>query len=271
MSEDYINVDSMNEDKLNDYGAEERRNKIVEIVNKQGKVRVNQLSKMFDISEVTIRNDLAKLESMGMLERVHGGAVSTYRAYYRMSVVDRMKTNENEKRNIAKKVASMISDYETLMISSGTTSLYVLEELKGLKDLTIVTNAVYFSQEVANLRDFNIILLGGILEPKDQLTYGDDVINQLKRYKADKLILSVDGVSSEDGISTYHYLESEINRQMIARAKKTIVVADYTKIGRTSFAHISPLEDIDILVTNHNANEDDIQEIKDRGVEVILV
>ena len=261
----------MTEERLTEYGTEERRNKIIEILNKQGKAKVNQLSKMFEISEVTIRNDLAKLESMGMLERVHGGAVSTYRAYYRMSISDRMKTNANEKRNIAIEVASMLSDDDTLMISSGTTALYVLEEMNKLKNLTIVTNAIYFSQESANLRDFNIILLGGILEPRDQLTYGDDVINQLKRYKADKLILSVDGVNSEDGISTYHYLEAEINRQMIARAKKTIVVGDYTKIGRTSFAHISPLEDIDILVTNQNANEDEIQEIRDRGVEVRLV
>ena len=261
----------MEQERMNDYGAEERRNKIVEIINKQGKVKVNQLSKLFNISEVTIRNDLAKLESMGILERVHGGAVSSYRAYYRMSVVDRMKANEIEKRNIAREVASMISDDETLMISSGTTVLYVLEELRNHKNLTIVTNAIYVPQETANLRDFIIIFLGGIFDQKYHLTYGDDVINQLNRYKADKLILSVDGVSPEDGISTYHYLESEINRQMIARAKKTIVVADYSKIGRTSFAHISPLEDIDILVTNQNANEDDIQEIREKGVEVILV
>ena len=261
----------MEDNAIKEYGTDERRNKITEILNKKGKVKVNQLSKMFGISEVTIRNDLAKLESMGMLERVHGGAVSTYRAHYRMSISERMKTNADEKRRIATEVASMLSDDDTLMISSGTTSLYVLEELKKLRNLTVVTNAIYFSQESANSRDLNIILLGGIVDPKDQLTYGDDVINQLKRYKADKFILSVDGVNCDDGISTYHYLDAEINRQMIARAKKTIVVADYTKIGRIGFAHISPLEDIDILITNKNINEDEIQEIKDRGVEVRLI
>lgn len=261
----------MEDEKLTECGTDERRNKIIEILNKQGKVKVNELSKMFEISEVTTRNDLAKLESMGMLERVHGGAVSTYRAYYRMSISERMKTNASEKRRIAAEVASMLSDDDTLMISSGTTSLYVLEELKKLRNLTVVTNAIYFSQESVNFRDLNMILLGGIVDPRDQLTYGDNVINQLNRYKADKFILSVDGVSCDDGITTYHYLDAEINRQMIVRAKKTIVVADYTKIGRTSFAHIAPLEDIDILITNKNANEDEIQEIKDRGVEVSLV
>lgn len=261
----------MSNENLTEYGTEERRNKIIEIINSKGKARVSNLSKAFDISEVTIRNDLDKLENMGMIERVHGGAISTYRNYYRMSIRDRMKTNAAEKKRIAIEVASMISDDDTLMISSGTSLLYVLEELKKLKNLTIVTNAIYFSQEAANLGNFNIILLGGILEPRDQLTYGDDVINQLKRYKADKLILSVDGISAEDGISTYHYLEAEINRQMINCAKKTIVAGDYTKIGRVSFAHISPLENVDVIVTNENANEEEVQTIKEMGIEIRLV
>jgi DeoR/GlpR family transcriptional regulator of sugar metabolism len=261
----------MEVEKSTEYGTDERRNKIIEILNKKGKIKVNELSKIFDISEVTIRNDLAKLENMGLLERVHGGAINTYRAYYRMSISEKMKTNENEKKRIAAEVASMLSDDETLMISSGTTSLYVLQELRKLRNLTVVTNAIYFSQEFGNSRDINVILLGGIVDIKDQLTYGDNVINQLNRYKADKLILSVDGVSCNDGITTYHYLDAQINRQMIERSKKTIVVADYTKIGRTGFAYISPIEEIDTLITNKNTNEEEIQEIRDRGIEVKLV
>lgn len=248
--------------------TEERRSEILKILNRTGKVRVNQLSKMFHISEVSVRNDLAKLEQEGLLERVHGGAVSTYRAYYRMSVAQRMKTNAQYKKNIAKKTASLIDDDDTLMISSGTTSLYVFDELKNYKNLTIVTNAVYLSQEPSSVKDFNIILLGGILDPKDQLTYGGDVISQLSKYKADKLILSVDGVSGREGISTYNYLEAEVNRQMMARAKKTIITADYTKIGRTSFAHIAPMGDAQMLITNDNADRDEIDEIIACGVDV---
>ncbi len=261
----------MAEENFTGYGTDERRNKIIEILDKTGKVKVNELSKLFGISEVTIRNDLAKLESMGMLERIHGGAVSNYRDYYRMSIAERMKTNAEEKKSIAAEVASMISNDDTLMINSGTTNLYVLQELKNLRNITFVTNAVYFSQEHIKLQDYVMILIGGILEPKNQLTYGDDAINQLKRYKADKLILSVDGICAEDGISTYFYLEAEINREMIARAKTTIVVADYTKIGRTSFANIASLEGIDILVTNKNANKEEIQKLREMGVEIRLV
>jgi DeoR/GlpR family transcriptional regulator of sugar metabolism len=263
--------DIMPEGKYQELNIEERRNRILEILTQQGKVKVNELSKLFGISEVTIRNDLSELEAIGMLERTHGGAISTYKAYYNMSITERMRTNEDEKRKIASAVASMISDVDTIMINSGTTTLFVVQELKNIKNLTIVTNSIPISLETVNYRDFDVILLGGNFNTRDQFTYGDDVLNQLKRYRANKLILSVDGINSEDGISTYHHLEAEVNRQMMARVNKTIVVADYTKIGRTSFAHIAPIENIDILVTNQKANSDEINLIRDRGVEVKLV
>lgn len=253
---------------INELDVDERRKRILQILNESGKIKVNDLSKLFEISEVSIRNDLAKLEEEGLLERVHGGAISTYRAYYRMSVSERMKTNAEYKKRIAKKAAALICDDDTLLVSSGTTSLYILDELRNLRNLTIVTNAIYLSQESSLTRNSKVILLGGILDPKDQLTYGDDVINQLLKYKADKLILSVDGVSAAEGISTYNYLEAEVNRQMIKRAKKTIVAADFTKIGRTSFAHIASLGETDILVTNKNADVHEMEEIASCGIEV---
>src|SRR5690606_31971720 len=100
---------------------------------------------------------------------------------------------------------------------------------------------------------------------------GDDAITQLSKYKADKLILSTDGVSSEFGITTYHHLEAELYRQMIAKVDKRILVADYTKIGRANFAQIERIEKIDCLITNQNANKDEIDAIKEKGVEVRLV
>ncbi|HHW30995.1 MAG TPA: DeoR/GlpR transcriptional regulator [Clostridiaceae bacterium] len=261
----------MPEGKYQDLNIEERRSRILEILTQQGKVKVNELSKLFGISEVTIRNDLSELEMSGLLERTHGGAISTYKAYYNMSIADRMRTNEEEKRKIASAVASMISDMDTIMINSGTTTLFVVQELKSVKNLTIVTNSIPISLETGNYKDFHTILLGGNFNTRDQFTYGDDAINQLKKYKANKLVLSVDGINSEDGISTYHHLEAEINRQMLARVNKTIVVADYTKIGRTSFAHIVPIENVDMIVTNKKANSDEINLIREKGVEVILV
>ena len=258
-------------DLLEDMDVENRRSSILDILAQEGKVKVIELSKLFNLSEVTIRNDLADLDEAGLLERRHGGAVSTNKAYYNMSFNDRMKTNEKEKRQIAAACAAMIDDGDTLMLNSGTTTLFVVQELRNSKNLTIVTNCVSIAQEVMNYDKINIILLGGNFNAQYQFTYGDDTLNQLKKYKADKLVLSADGVNCSEGITTFHHLESEVNHQMISRANKTIVVADYTKIGRASFAHIDPIKNVDCIITNINADTDEVELFKENAIEVKLV
>lgn len=253
---------------IEELDIDKRREMIVELLNKEGKVKVIELSKLFGISEVTIRNDLIVLEERGFLEKIHGGAVSTHKAYYNMSLLERMKTNEEEKREIAAACLSLVSNGDTIMINSGTTTLFVIQELKHIKNLSVVTNSLAIAQEVGHLSNIQVILLGGNFNPQYQFTYGDDTINQLKRYKADKLILSADGVSAEEGVTTYHHLEAEVNRQMLARSNKTIVVADYSKIGRASFAYIDSIDNLDILVTNKNVNRDELNSIREKGVEI---
>ena len=262
----------MSIERLEDLNIEDRRKKILEILNRDSKVKVIDLSKLFGISEVTARSDLDMLEESGLLERIHGGAVSTYKSYYNMTFLDRLEANKEEKRMIAVEAASMISAGDTIILGSGTTPLFVVRELKDKKNLIIVTNSLSVVQEVSYNRNINnVILLGGNVNLQYQFTSGDDTINQLKKYKADKLILSSDGISSEFGITTYHHLEAEMNRQMIERVNKTIVVADYTKIGRASFSHIESVDKIDCLISNENANKDEIAAIKEKGTEIRLV
>lgn len=251
--------------------VEDRRNKIIEILTQQGRVKVVELSKLFGTSEVTIRNDLSELDNMGLLERIHGGAVSAYRAYYNMSLHERMKTNEEEKRRIALEASKLISDGDTLMVNSGTTTLFTVQELRSTKNLTIVTNSLSIAQETGHYRNIHVILLGGNFDPQYQFTYGDDAINQLSRYRANKLILSVDGISLNNGITTFHHLEADVSRQMAARVNKTIVVADYTKIGRTSFAHINSIDGVDILISDQKANQEELNKIAKRNIEIRLV
>lgn len=261
----------MGEERIGELDVDQRREKILELVSIRNKVKVSELSRIFGTSEVTIRNDLSELEAAGLLERVHGGAVSTYRTYYNMTFNDRMKTNADEKRRIAASVAAQVTDGDTLLMSSGTTTLYLARELKNARNVTVVTNSLAIAQEMGLLRDILVIMLGGNLNAQYLFTYGDDTLNQLRQYKADRLFLSVDGVSPEDGITTYHHLEAEVNRQMIARAKRTIIVADHTKIGRTGFAHIGSVDSIDCLVTSNLADSEVLQAIRERGVEVRIV
>jgi DeoR/GlpR family transcriptional regulator of sugar metabolism len=252
-------------------GIDERRSSILEMLRSEGKVKVTDLSRAFSISEVTIRNDLSELEQAGMLTRVHGGAVGTQKAYFNMSLNDRMIVNQDEKLRIAKAVKLMINEGDTLMLDSGTTTYFVAREIADIKNLTIVTNSLQVAQELSYQSNINVILLGGSLDPRYQYTYGDDALNQLKKYKADKMITAVDGVSAKSGLTTYHYLEAEVSRQMSTRANRTIAVADYTKIAREGFAHINAITSIDTLVTNKEADKEEIKAISSLDIEVLQV
>jgi DeoR/GlpR family transcriptional regulator of sugar metabolism len=244
-----------------DSGIEKRREEILDILKDEGKAKVTELSKRFNISEVTIRNDLTELEKEGLLKRMHGGAVSTQKAYYNMSLNDRMSLQKSQKQQIGKKAASFVNEGDTLMLLSGTTTYYVAKELLDIKNITVVTNSLTIAQELSFCKYINVILLGGNLDPQYQFTYGNDAINQLQKYRADMMIASVDGISADKGMTTYHYLESEVTKQMMARSNKVLVAADYTKIGREGFAFIDSAEKADILVTDDGAQRKETEKL----------
>ena len=250
--------------------ADERRKRILEILEQESKVRVVDLSRRFSISEVTIRNDLGELEEAGLLERIHGGAVSSHKAYYNMSLKERMRTNADEKRCIAAHIASLVRDGDTLMVDSGTTTLYLAKALKGVKDLTLVTNSLAVAEELGYRDDAQIILIGGSLDPRYQFTYGDDAVAQLRKYKADLMVVSADGASVEDGLTTHHHHEAEVSRQMMSRANRTVAAVDYSKIGRGSFAFIDDVKALDLLVTDAKASPQELVRIRATGVKVVI-
>jgi len=254
-----------------DLDVDRRRQRILELLEKNAKVKVAELSQIFSISNVTIRNDLAELEDAGLLERIHGGAIRSHKAYYSMSLKERMKTNEDEKRRIAVKVASMVSAGDTLMMDSGTTTLFIARELKNTKDLTIVTNSLAIAEEIGYRDNIHFILVGGSLDLRYQFTYGDDAAQQLKRYKADLMVVSADGVSAEDGITTRHHNEAEVSRQMLLRANKAIAAVDFTKVGRGSFAFLGDVDCLDVLVTDEKANQEELALIREKGVKIFVV
>ena len=250
----------------------ERKQQILEILAKEGRVKVNELSALFDISEVTIRMDLADLEAKGMLSRVHGGVVSSYKTYYNMSLQQRLAANMEQKQKIAERAVEMIEENDTIMLNSGTTTLTFFRMIPPKMNLSIVTNSVAIAMEAGSNPNFNVVLLGGSINPKYQFIYGDDANAQLERYHADKLILSVDGITRESGFTTYYNLEAELARLMLRRSATKIIAADSTKIGRTAFTKIADLECADYIITNKDhAAHDAISELSESVSNIITV
>ncbi len=230
--------------------TEKRKTKILEMLKKDGSVRVTTLSKALGVSEVTVRNYLTDMESKGLLTKVHGGAIFSYRPYYSMNLNQRMETNRAPKDRIAKKAAALIKPNDTVMFNAGTTTLLAFRNLPPDYNLNIVTNSISIALEASGNPNYNIVLIGGNINAKYQFAHGEDAIEILKKYHADKLILSVDGVELQNGLSTYYAEETQVDKAMIALSDTCIVVADSSKFERTAFSKIAEIDAADYVVTD---------------------
>ena len=251
--------------------TEQRRGEIIGLLHTKGQVRVSELSERFGISEVSIRKDLGSLEMQGHLSRVHGGAVGLNKLYVNMDLTERFKTNAAAKKLLAKAVAPLIEDNDTIMMNAGTTLSYVLQAIQGKKNITLLTNSIPHATEASLYSSFNVKLLGGELDAKYQFTYGEDTIRQLENYHATKCILSVDGFSATAGLSLYYSNEVSVARKMIACSDVLIVAADGTKLGKNTFAKIADVQNVDVLITNRQNEREEIAHIQEMGIRVLEV
>lgn len=243
-----------------------RRQAILEQVNREGMVQVAQLSERLGITPATIRNDLDALAMEGQLDRIQGGAVRKVKPAEGWAGVP--APVGQGRRAIAEAVLSYINNGDTLFINSGMTTMAVAEVLSLRKNLNIVTNSLAVANYLAHQADMRLILLGGELNANYGFTYGGDALEQLNRYQPQWSILSVDGVHPEHGITTYHADEAMIDRTMIARAQKTIIVADHRKIGRVGFSHICGVDAGQTLVTDSGCEEAQLERIRTAGAAV---
>ena len=250
---------------------DERKNKILELLTENGIVKVAALSEILDISEVTIRNYLADMESKGLLTRVHGGAISSYKPYCSMNFNQRLETNQSEKDEIAKKTADFIEPNDTVMLNSGTTTLLAFRHLPQDYNLNIVTNSISIALEASNNPNFHVTLVGGSVNGKYQFTYGSDAEAQLRNYHADKLILSVDGIDFSGGFSTYYGEEASMDRIMLEQSEVSIIAADRSKFRRNAFVKISPLETADYIVTTCALDKEEKDKLTAAEIHVVPV
>ena len=244
-----------------------RRRAIVEELLREGKVYVDELSRSFGVSSVTIRHDLSVLETEGKLVRMSGGAVCVDGERIE-SLGDNIK-NVAEKEHVAQTVARMVKNGSTVFLNSGSTTLCIAQALKTARHLNIVTNSLDVATALGNVPTFRVILLGGEINSNYRFTYGSDAQEQLSRYQSDWAILSMDGVTRDGGITTYHAEEAILDRMMMDRAAKAVIAADHTKIGKTGFTKVCDCSPKITLVTDPRAEEAALATLSAVGVSVI--
>ncbi len=250
--------------------SDERKQQIMDMLRRDGMVKVSDLSRMFAVSEVTVRNYLADMESKGLLSRTHGGAISSYKPYCSMNFNQRFQTNRSDKDLIAKKISEMIEPEDTVMLNAGTTTLLTFRNLPVDYKLNIVTNSISIALEASSNPNFNVILVGGTINAKYQFTFGEDAVEQIKKYHADKLILSVDGIDCNNGFSTYYSEEASVDRTMIEQSDICMVAADKSKLRRNAFVKVCGLSVADFIITTGKLEEDEINTLNENGVTTII-
>ncbi len=227
----------------------ERRQKILEKLKQEHRVYVSELSKIFDVTEETIRRDLDKLEEENVVRRDYGGAVLNSYISEDLSFLKRSLINGDLKNLIAQKAQSLIDDDSTIMMDSSTTCLTLLNFLRTRKNLTVITNSIRLAYDFSGA-PFKIISAGGCLRGKSFALTGTLTCNNLKNYFVDYAILSCKGIDIERGVMESNEEESAVKQIMIAQAKKVILLVDSTKFDKISFAKTCEFSKVSILVTD---------------------
>ena len=250
---------------------EERRQHILSLVREQGRVLVDELSEKLQISSVTIRKDLDHLQSKELLVRTHGGALPAQPgALSDPSIKEKEILHHEEKEKIAKAAAAMVSEGQCVILDSGTTTTAIARALLAFRSVTVITNALNIATELAQ-SDFEVILIGGTLRKNSMSLVGPLAEDVLQEMHADILFVGVDGFDTKFGLSTPSVHEARVNRAMVAAAEKVVAVCDSSKFNRRSLALIVNPSAIHHVITDRNLSPDDVQSIRDAGIELTLV
>ncbi len=264
----------MENNDFQDMHAAERRSQIAQLVTEQGRVFVSDLVKKYNITETSIRRDLMLLEADHRLKRIHGGAVSVPGNFRTDTFVEKAKLHIKAKEWIGKAAVQLISQGDIILLASGTTTLQIVRHipptLRMHNLLTLVTTSLPIAQEILTWPSPNLTILGGLYLPDYQATIGPQTIELLRDITADVAFLGADGLTLEGGATTANVLIAEIDRMMVERARKTVLVTDSSKIGQAGFVPIKPTSSFNVLITDSNAPPDFVDSVRQMGVEVII-
>ena len=250
--------------------ANQRREQIIKLLREDGSAKVIDLAKIFKVSEVTIRQDLEKLEAEDLIIREHGGA-------FLKNVRDQVQSfslmnteNMDKKELIGKKAAELIENGDVIILDSGSTTTEVAKNLKGRKNLTIITNALNIGLMLGTEPGIDIMMTGGEFKPPTLSLTGQKAADFLVDIHVNKLFLATAGISLKSGLTYPSISDLVVKKAMIAAAETIYLVADSTKIRKPSFASLGALSLIDYIITDPFVSDDHRKLFKEHDIDFII-
>jgi DeoR/GlpR family transcriptional regulator of sugar metabolism len=250
--------------------ANQRRDKILELIREDGQAKVLDLARIFKVTEVTIRQDLERLEKDGYIVREHGGAYLKNIDHNVRNLSLQNQENLAQKIIIAKKTVEFIHEGDTIILDSGSTTTEIAKLLSGYNNLTVITNAINISLILGAQTGINLIVTGGEFKAPTLSLTGQKAADFFQNLHVDKLFLATAGIALKSGLTYPGISDICVKRAMIEAANEIYLVADSTKIGKNSFASLGALSLIDYLITDSKIKQEDIEWLKTYDVQFII-
>ena len=256
--------------------VEDRHEKIAQLVNERGSIRVTELSLLCGVTEETIRRDLDRLEQAGRLRRSHGGAVSvkelltSMRSQPEIPFTEREIVHVEEKQRIAEEAAARIKPYQRILLDASSTAWYMAKIIPD-QPLTVLTNSIKVSAELGGKEKIEVISTGGILAHRSLSFVGPLAERSLESYHVDIAFLSFKGIHLERGLSESNELQARIKHKMIEIADQVILLADASKFGVRAFKQVADLSVIDTVITDKRLSDEDAAPYVNQGMQLVSV
>ena len=250
---------------------DERRGIIVNFLEKEGKIRVEDLADRLKVSQVTIRKDLDTLEKRGLLERSHGNAVFSQQSRFNIAFLEKLQMQAPAKELIARTAVSYIHEGDSIILDSGTTTLSLAQALVGkFQSLFVITNSVPVALELSK-SGYELLLVGGQVRSHSLALIGPMGVKNLESFHVDRAFMGTSGISLSHGFSTPDSLDAQMKHAMIRIADKAYVLTDSSKFGHNCMVSFARCSDIHLTLTDSGISPKVLREFKQHDVDIRVI
>ena len=253
--------------------AEERRREILGVLDRDGRITVDEVAKRFGVSAVTARGDLDALSESGALVRSHGGGIRPLAAAPEHPLKVREGMHHEEKVRIAQAAVQLIRPLQTVILCTGSTSAELASQIKRNtpENVIFITYALNIAAMLADAPNISLFMLGGFLRQPSTALVGPHAEQMMESLHADHCFMSTVGLDVEVGLTTLDVMEAHLNRRMIEASKEVTVLADSSKFGHRSLSLVSDFGAVRRVITDSGAPPADVEKLRARGVEILIV
>ena len=250
----------------------ERYERITNAINQNGFMGIDDIVSKLGISRSTVHRDLCELEKMHQILRIRGGAVSLNKSISHEPPLELRRDSQlEEKQRIAKAALQYVNERDTVLLDSGTTTIELARLFNGFESLMVATYDLFIANELSNMQNITLLVIGGVQRKRFNTLIGyfsEVVINQIH---ADTLFLSVDAIDIAHGCMNYNIEEISVKKSLMRSAKKVIVLCDHTKFETIAFINTCNINEVNTIITGKEARPETINQLREMGVDVILV